>query len=202
MNKKRNLAMINGVFAGHEDHGMLAVFLDLEIDNVGEVRFGATCRNIHEQRALLVDVGALFGVLVQQQAETRGWWMTGYCSEGTFNPGHEPRRRRTSMGSLIGEQCWALFAQGHHNEPVAGIENMKGERFIPLASLRKLKPELLSGLDYKTQSLDNEIASTEQKLAALRAEREELASTYTDWETAPPGHLMPAPEPEAAPCTP
>jgi hypothetical protein len=172
MNKKRNLAKIKGVFTGREDHGMLAVFLDLDINDVGEVRFGATCRNIAEQRALLAEIGALFGVSV------------------------------AALGLLIGERCWALFAQGHHNEPVAGIENMKGERFIPLASLRKFKPELLSGLDYKAQSLDNEIVNTERRLAALRAERAWLVFTYTDWEAAPPGHLMPVPEPEPAPCTP
>lgn len=202
LNKKRNMAKIVGVFAGHEDHGSLAVFLDLDIDDVGTVRFGYVCAtpdhdhdmNVAMQRDLLRQLTALFGVVVPPTMPRPPGTAPGsyYFSAGTFGGTSDP------LG-LVGRQCWALFAQGHHNEPVAGIENMNGERFTAAAFDRKYGRLTGSSLERKTASIDNEIWHLERKLAGLREDRETIHLAFTDWETAPPGHLMPEPEPACTP---
>lgn len=83
---------------------------------------------------------------------------------------------------LKGLKIHALYAFGKHNEFIEGLEFENGNRFTITGFRRKHFGFKGSVLGNKTESITNQIAHAERRLAELRADLNDISSKFVDWE--------------------
>lgn len=88
-----------------------------------------------------------------------------------------------TFGEIIGRKCWALRSFPIHNEPIEGLETLKGKRFTITQFRRRWHPGEYDGnvLDDRIKSYKQEIVHHERRITWAKEAIDRAASEFVDW---------------------
>ncbi|MBX3216911.1 MAG: hypothetical protein KF850_33070 [Labilithrix sp.] len=90
----------------------------------------------------------------------------------------------SKLDELVGKRCWALRCFSGWNEPIEGLENAEGQRFVATDFFRRhLSKPVESVIAKRRESIESSIASLTRRINDETRILARLESDYVEWAT-------------------